>query len=126
MLLHPHSQQPSPQGQRNPPWRWSLERRARSPGKKAQIPPRGDLLDLLAYLLLSACPRAGLFPFIESEFFGWLALWSRRRVGSSVLRLYGAVFLATQRLHHTPLRRAAHHSNAVFITTFYGRTTENA
>jgi hypothetical protein len=24
----------------------------------------------------------GLFPFIESEFFGWLALYSRRRVGS--------------------------------------------
>src|SRR5215217_9366643 len=65
MLLHPHSPQPSVQGQRKPLcWR-SLERRARSPGKKAQVPPRGDLGDLLAYLLLlAACPRAGPLPLL--------------------------------------------------------------
>src|SRR5215216_3061530 len=66
MLLHAHSKQPSVQGQRKPLcWR-SLERRARSPDKKAQVPPRGDLGELLAYLLLllSACPPAVPLPLL--------------------------------------------------------------
>ena len=56
----------------------------------------------------AACPLAHAqchFPFIERVRFWGSWPRSRRRVGSSVLTLYGAVFLATQRLHHTPRRR---------------------
>src|SRR5215217_4643760 len=93
MLLHPHSPQPSVQGQRKPLcWR-SLERRARSPGKEAQVPPRGDLGDLLAYLLLlSACPRAVPLPlFIERVSFWGSWPRSRRRVGSCPTPLRGGL-----------------------------------
>jgi hypothetical protein len=51
--------------------------------------------------------------------------WSLGGGQVAVLHLYGAVFLPTQRLHHTPLRRAAHPSNAVFIATFFANFRES-